>query len=216
MDGSEMTTQGQTAQPPRAGRLLWFTMVAALAGAAIMFCAVLPAEYGFDPTGVGQLTGLTRIAAAAPETVAAVAPSGEGAAARVYASPYRTHVVDIPLPPDGELEYKVQMKAGDTLVYSWEVEGFENPEWFYYDFHGESWPRPEGEKAKIAEYAQKIGVKDSGSLIAPFEGVHGWFLQNQGGKPVVVHLRLSGFYDLVPPGEYGNEEGINPVAPGKS
>jgi hypothetical protein len=166
-----------------------------------MFCAVLPAEYGFDPTGFGRLTGLTRIAAAEPETVAAVVPTGEGAAARSYGAAFRTDVIDIPLPPDGELEYKVQMKPGDTLVYSWEVEGFENPEWFYYDFHGETWPRPEGEKAKVAEYEKKVGVKASGSLIAPFEGVHGWYLQNQGGKPVVVHLKLSGFYELILPGE---------------
>jgi hypothetical protein len=25
-----------------------------------------------------------------------------------------------------------------------------------------------------------------------------------------VHLKLSGFYELVPPGEYGNEGGITP------
>jgi hypothetical protein len=211
-----MAAEAQIAQPPKARRLLWFTLIAATLAAAIMFCAVLPAEYGFDPTGFGRATGLTRIAAAEPETVAAVAPAGEGAAARYYEAVFRTDTIEIPLPADGELEYKVQMKPGGTLVYSWDVEGFENPEWFYYDFHGENWPRPKDEKAKIAEYAQKTGVKASGSLIAPFEGVHGWYLQNQGGKPVTVHLKLSGFYDLIPPGDYGNLEGIKPANPGKS
>ena len=211
-----MTAEGQTAEPPRAGRLIWFTLLAATLAAAIMFCAFLPAEYGFDPTGFGRLTGLTKIAAAEPETVAAVAPAGEGAAARSYTAGFRTDSIDIPLPPDGELEYKVMMQPGATLIYSWDVTGFENPEWFYYDFHGETWPRPEGEKAKIAEYAQKTGVKASGSLIAPFQGVHGWYLQNQGGTPIVVHLKLSGFYELIPPGEYGNLEGIKAPDSGKS
>ena len=37
-----------------------------------------------------------------------------------------------------------------------------------------------------------------------------------GGTPIVVHLKLSGFYELVPPGEYGNLEGIKAPEPGKS
>jgi hypothetical protein len=198
-------------------RLVVLTLTAALVATAITFLAFLPAEYGYDPTGFGQLTGLNKIAAAEPVTVAAVAPAaaGGGTAARAANVAYRSDMIDIPLPPDGELEYKVQMKPGDSLVYSWDVEGFENPEWFYYDFHGETWPRPDGEKAKIAEYEQKTGVKSSGSLIAPFQGVHGWYLQNQGGKPVTVHLRMSGFYQLVPPGEYGNVEGIEAPATAK-
>jgi hypothetical protein len=201
--------------PPR--RVLLLTSIAAVVATAVTFLAFLPAEYGYDPSGFGQLTGLNKIAAAEPVTVAAVAPAaaGGGTAARAASVAYRSDTIDIPLPPDGELEYKVQMKPGDSLVYSWDVEGFENQEWFYYDFHGETWPRPEGEKAKIAEYEQKTGVKSSGSLIAPFEGVHGWYLQNQGGKPVTVHLRMSGFYQLVPPGEYGNLEGIEVPASAK-
>ena len=198
-------------------RLMLLTATAAVLATAITFLAFLPAEYGYDPTGFGQLTGLNKIAAAEPVTVAAVAPAaaGGGTAMRAASVAYRSDSIDIPLPPDGELEYKVQMKPGDSLVYSWDVEGFENQEWFYYDFHGETWPRAEGEKANIAEYEQKTGVKSSGSLIAPFEGVHGWYLQNQGGKPVTVHLKMSGFYQLVPPGEYGNLEGIQAPAAAK-
>jgi hypothetical protein len=41
--------------------------------------------------------------------------------------------------------------------------------------------------------------------------VHGWYLQNQSVKPVVVTLEVSGFYELVPPGESGNMAGIEPV-----
>jgi hypothetical protein len=35
-----------------------------------------------------------------------------------------------------------------------------------------------------------------GSLIAPFAGIHGWFLQNQEGESIVVTVRMSGFYEL--------------------
>jgi hypothetical protein len=212
-----MTIESPAAINVAPRRVVVLTLVAAVVATAITFLAFLPAEYGYDPTGFGQLTGLNRIAAAQPVTVAAVAPAaaGGGTAARAASVAYRSDSIDIALPPDGELEYKVQMKSGDSLVYSWDVEGFENREWFYYDFHGETWPRPEGEKAKIAEYEQKTGVNSSGSLIAPFEGVHGWYLQNQGGKPVTVHLKMSGFYQLIPPGEYGNLEGIQASAAAK-
>ena len=65
-------------------------------------------------------------------------------------------------------------------------------------------------KPTVTEYLQTLGLSSSGSLVAPFEGVHGWYLQNQSDKPVAVHLKVSGFYELVPPGEYGNLDGIKP------
>ena len=112
-----------------------------------------------------------------------------------------------------DLEYKVQMKPGATLTYSWNVTGDEaHPDWFYFDFHGESRPIPEGQtQPTVVEYLQATGIKSSGSLIAPFQGIHGWYLQNQSDKEVVVNLRLSGFYELVPAGEPGNLEGIEPL-----
>jgi hypothetical protein len=52
--------------------------------------------------------------------------------------------------------------------------------------------------------------------VAPFEGIHGWYFQNQSDKALTVHLKLSGFYDLIPPGEYGNEAKIEPQGDRKS
>ena len=132
------------------------------------------------------------------------------------AAQIRSDRIDIPLqtadvgPEGSELEYKVRMKAGDSLVYSWTVSGIANPEEFYSDFHGETPadPKSPGSTAKVVEYRQATGVASNGVLIAPIQGVHGWYLQNQSVKPVIVHLKLSGFYELVPPGEYGNEAGI--------
>ena len=62
----------------------------------------------------------------------------------------------------------------------------------YYDFHGE----PPDEPKKSQSYATGTGNKMNGSLIAPFAGIHGWFLQNQEGEPIVVTVRMSGFYEL--------------------
>src|SRR4051812_33796466 len=116
-----MAAQDTTPIAVPSRRLVIFTAAAAVVATVVMFGFVLPAEYGYDPTGFGRLTGLTNIAASAPETVAAVAPTGGGTAARAASVAFRTDTIDIPLPPDGELEYKVQMKAGDSIVYSWDV-----------------------------------------------------------------------------------------------
>ena len=119
--------------------------------------------------------------------------------ARFYSSELRSDTVEIKLAAPGgrdrrdELEWKVRMKAGDTLVYSWTVQL--PADQFYFDFHGESDPTP---KVKAVSYRKDMGNADNGSMVAPFDGIHGWYLQNQSDKPVVVHLRISGFYEMRP------------------
>jgi hypothetical protein len=172
--------------------------VSLVVAAVIVFCIVLPAEFHLDPTGFGTLTGLMALSAPPPveplaaEGLGSTAP--EGAPARAYGVPFRTDEVMIPLGVDEELEYKVRMQTGGTLVYSWEVDnGF-----VYYDFHGERFEDP----ATAHSYAGDITDRLNGSLVAPFAGTHGWFLQNQEDHPVVVRLRMSGYYELreLPPG----------------
>ncbi len=208
-----MSHEGQAPHLPRPRKLMFLSFAALFAATLLVFCFVLPAEYGFDLTGFGRLSGLNRIAEADEPEIAVLAPaSGTDKVAHSYAAAYRTNFIDIIIPGgDGELEYKVHMKNGAALVYSWNVEGYEREDLFYYDFHSENWPRAEGEKQRVAEYEQQTGVAANGALIAPFDGVHGWYLQNQGTKPVTVHLRISGFYNLIAPGEYGNLEGILPA-----
>jgi hypothetical protein len=160
--------------------------------AVIVVCFVLPAEFHIDPTRLGQKMGLMAISQPVPVDTPAstqlASSTAPGNPARSYGIPFRSDTVDIPMKPDGELEYKVKMQPGGTLVYSWSA----NKGMVYYDFHGE---RPED-----PEHAQSYGegtVKEmNGSLIAPFAGIHGWFLQSQEGEPIVVRLKMSGFYEL--------------------
>ncbi len=60
----------------------------------------------------------------------------------------------------------------------------------------------------VATYKQATGAHANGALTAPFDGVHGWYLQNQSEGAVVVKIRLSGFYELIECCEVGNEAGI--------
>ena len=206
-----MTIEGRTDRPPSKARLGLITAGALVAASVILVGFVLPAEFHTDPTGFGRATGLLKLGTPQPKTET-VAAAATVAPTRDYPVAYRTNVVEIPLAAGGdaqrkdELEYKVRMKAGDSFVYAWSVP-VADPNAFYYDFHGET-PAAGAAPAKVVEYKQATGTAGNGTLIAPIPGVHGWYLQNQSDKPVVVKLRLSGFYELVPPGQYGNEAGI--------
>jgi len=182
---------------PSAGGLLLRVAIAAVVGAVLTVCVIMPAEYRKDPTGFGKLTGL--IALSTP-TVAKepVAPADAAKAtttpalttnAWFYPTEYRTDTVKIPLGPDGEIEYKVAMKAGEAMVYSWSV----NRESVYYDFHGE----PSNDPKHATRYREEQeNTKGNGAFVAQFEGIHGWFWLNLSGKPIVVTLKMSGFYQL--------------------
>ena len=108
-----------------------------------------------------------------------------------------------------ELEYKVRMKQGATLIYEWEALGAQNQNDIHFDFHGHTTPSAQSsEEMTVAAYKQAYGLKASGALTAPFDGIQGWQFSNGGDKPVVIGVKLTGFYELVPPGEPGNEARI--------
>lgn len=219
-----MADEGHIPNPPSKGRLGLLTVAALVVASLIFLLFVGPAEYQFDPTGFGKATGLARLGATADpaaEVVAAPAPKGDTSQAHYYPAAWRTDTIDIPLAAGGdfdrkdELEYKVRMKAGDSMVYAWTVDGLANPEEFYFDFHGETPAGPTNPKSVVAEYRQATGSSSNGVMIAQIPGVHGWYLQNQSEKPVTVRLKIAGFYELVPPGEYGNEAGIEARKPAR-
>lgn len=197
-------------QPMPRGRLIAATLGALVLAALIVLGAILPAEFNRDPLGLGKLSGLSRLWAPEDQKVDA---TGGVARARDYDTPFRSDVIEIPLGGflDGveksELEYKVRMKKDATLIYAWEVIGTAEPRDFHFDQHGHTTPVP-GQPMSVATYRQAFGLKQQGALTAPFDGIQGWQFSNSSEKPVVVRLRLSGFYDLIPAGQPGNEAGI--------
>jgi hypothetical protein len=196
--------------PMRKGRLILATLGALALAALVVLGAILPAEFNQDPLGMGRLTGLSRLWAPQDQQVEV---SRGAARAREYDIPFRTDVVEIPLgdflagADKSELEYKVRMKKDATLIYAWEVTGTREPRDFHFDQHGHTTPTP-GQPMSVATYRQAFGLKQQGALTAPFDGIQGWQFSNSSEKPVVVRLRLAGFYELIPAGQPGNEAGI--------
>jgi hypothetical protein len=190
-------------------------MLAITAGALavatlIVFGAILPAEFNWDPLGLGRMTGLDRLRG--PRQVAFDTSASSVPLAREYPTGFRSDTIEIPLRRDAdpaggdELEYKVRMHEGATLIYEWSVPNIPNPEEFYSEFHGHTMTSTT--EMTVATYKKSTGTSANGALTAPFEGIHGWYFQNQSVNPVVVRVRLSGFYELIAPGETGNEAGI--------
>jgi hypothetical protein len=182
-----------------------------LGGALIVLGFIMPSEFHSDPLGIGKLTGVARLWA--PPEVTIDANSASGPLARESETPPRSDVIEIPLTDflggakGSELEYKVAMKKGASLIYEWEVIGAKNPDDVAYDFHGHTTPEP-GKSMEVATYKQARGLKQAGSLTAPFDGIQGWQFSNFAEGPVVIRVKLTGFYELVPAGKEGNLAGI--------
>jgi hypothetical protein len=179
--------------------------------------AVLPVEFGRDPLSIGRLTGLDKLRDH-PEEIAFEGDSGS-AVAHTYDSPFRTDVIEIPLGYPGggvgpySLEYKVAMRTGDALLYEWEVIGLAEDERLEFDFHGHTLPDKRDTPIVVATYQKGAAIKQRGSLVAPFAGIHGWYFANRSPKPVTVRLKVSGAYELIAPGQDGNELGLVPTQP---
>ncbi len=180
---------------PSRRTLSWILAGSLVAASLIVLGVILPAEFHVDPLGFGRATGLLHLSGPREVRVQPSALAGSDAPAHFYSSPFRTDSIDIRLAAGGdpergdELEWKVRMQVNDTLIYAWNTEA--PADQFYFDFHGQSDPTPE---VKVLSYREGFGNASNGALTASFAGIHGWYLQNQSEHPVVVHLKLSGFY----------------------
>ena len=114
---------------------------------------------------------------------------------REYSADYRTDVVDIPLAPFGELEYKLGLNQGDSIFYQWDAVDLKDPEMLYAEFHGHT--EPVNNVGDLMYYRKATGATERGTLVAPFSGIHGWYLRNDGEEPIVVRLKVAGFYELL-------------------
>lgn len=177
--------------PPAAptGRLVVATVIALVAATILLVVAVLPAEYGVDPTGLGERLGLT--AMAAPGEVVELTSMSE--TANTTESPlldapraWNEDSVSYTLPPGGWVEYKFALGQGATFLYGWEATA---PVTF--DFHTE----PVGTGAAGSEsFSQGSASGENGSYRAPYSGYHGWYWLNEGDAPVEITLSAAGYF----------------------
>jgi hypothetical protein len=164
------------------------TLFATLAAAAVLLVVVvLPAEYQLDPTGLGRLLGLDRLRGEGAEG-SVYLPEAEAGVATEHDESFRTETVTVPIGAREEIEYKVSMGAGSTVVFSWRTDRGE----LYADFHAEPFNDLNDQPIR---YHERAGVNAGhGTLRAPFAGHHGWYWRNENDFPVTITLQVAGYF----------------------
>lgn len=204
---------------PSSTQLLRSTAIAAAIAAVLLVTAVLPAEHGIDPTGLGRVLGLTQmgeIKVQLQEEAEADRPGAQGAApdgkqsfdleaigtllAGLVVSPAAAQTLPVQIAQAAQSDtVKVTLKPGEGA----EVKAVMTKDarltysWkseggtVNHDTHGE----PTGNPNATHSYKKGRGVAgDDGVLTAAFDGHHGWFWRNRGDVPVTVTLTASGAY----------------------
>ena len=187
-----MTTEGELTL--EAKQRLAVAAGAALLGAGLVLVMfVLPAEYGVDPLGTGARLGLTALGETGKqiEALEAAAPTTAEATTIVVGqdSAFKEETVDFAIAPRQGMEYKYRLDKGEALLYSWKATGPVNVE-----FHAEPDGAPRG-YAQTYEKGDRL-ASASGTLTAPFNGIHGWYWENTTDQPITVTLTSAGYYNL--------------------
>jgi hypothetical protein len=192
------------AELPTTGKLLLSTAAAALVATLLLVTAILPAEYGVDPTGIGRILGLTQmgeikaaLAAEAMPPAGAQPPAIETSPAdpeestAESASPRLQHTMSVALKPGQAAEIKLAMRKDARVLFEWSTAG--GP--VNYDAHGDPADAPKGFYHGYGKGRNETG--QSGELQAAFDGTHGWFWRNRSDAEVTITLNTNGEYEAI-------------------
>ena len=208
-----MSSQPTPGGSPPSGRRIALSVLGALAVAGVVLVtAVLPAEYGIDPTGIGGALGFTELNSQPTRTLTIKDVLGGNETVReveipafnepvplpnpaIHQSedrPIQTRTITLTLAAGEQTEVKTVLKTNKVIVYHWKSEG--GPA--YCDLHGHD---PAAGQDFFVRYRedQEGATEVTGSLVAPFDGEHGWFWLNINEVPITITLTVTGFFDDV-------------------
>ena len=166
---------------------------ALLAAGLILVMFILPAEFGVDPLGTGARVGLMDLGLTgqqveALEQAAATGDAGQATLIMPQERTFQTETVEFAVGPREGIEYKYRLDKGEALLYSWRT-----PAPVAFEFHAE----PDGAPRGYAQtYEKSQASQASGTLTAPFSGIHGWYWENLSDQPITVTLTTAGYYNL--------------------
>jgi hypothetical protein len=197
-------------QAPSGQRIALSVGVALVIAALVLVVAVLPAEYGIDPTGIGKALGLTELNAPASRTIEVrdvlggnervrevevpafnePVPLPNPAVHQAEDRPIQTRTMTLTLEEGQQTEIKTVLRESKVIVYHWQTDGG----LVYSDLHGHD---PAAGQEFFVRYRedQEGATEATGSLVAPFAGEHGWYWLNIHDGPVTITLTVTGFYD---------------------
>ena len=179
---------------PTSSQLLKSTMVAIGVGCTLLILVVLPAEYGTDPTGVGELLGLKKMGEIKTRLKQDFLKENIGAKDELMVESEtgkeNQDVMEFVIAPDEAIEIKLEMKKGSIAKYNWTTKnGGLN-----YNLHGDG---HKGSQKSISYKKGRMTSSDSGEFKSEFDGYHGWFWRNRNNESVTVTLETIGDYILI-------------------
>lgn len=169
---------------------LKLTAIAFSLAVAALIALILPAEYGVDPTGFGQSSGLVKLYQAPDNSAQVAEPAVSSTSSLVVSQPSlivsQKEAVLVNVPAGRGVEYKLTVGKFEKITYEW-IAGND----LYFDLHGE----PKGDTTGYFEsYAIATATKMKGQFVTPFEGSHGWYWKNKTDKPIQVQLTFEGSF----------------------
>ena len=195
-------------ESPAGKRIALSALLAGLVALLVLVTVVLPAEYGVDPTGFGSVIGVTQMSQPT-RTIQIVDVVGGNESIREAeipdfgepvplpnpeihqdsAQPAREKTFQIVIPAERQTEVKTVLLNSKMIAYSWQVDRGT----IYSDFHGHDPALGNDFWVRYKEHQESGGA--NGSLVAPFDGEHGWFWLNYNDFPVTVTLTVTGFFE---------------------
>jgi len=182
---------------PTSTELLKSTIIALFIAGALLICIVLPAEYGTDPTGVGEFLGLKKMgeikvslekeALNDNQNFDEYISTNEEIRQRFETSKGYKDVKEFVIAPDDAIEIKLEMEKGSIAKYRWNTKsGGLN-----YNLHGDGY---KGSQKSTTYKKGRMTSSDNGEFKAEFDGYHGWFWRNRNSEIVTVILETDGEY----------------------
>jgi hypothetical protein len=97
----------------------------------------------------------------------------------------RRDSLTVTIAPIKRIEVKLEMKKGQKADFEWRTDGAE----VSYNLHAEV---PSDPSIRAHVYSRGASTGEKGSVVAVFDGVHGWAWRNTSDKPVTVTVKASG------------------------
>ncbi len=214
------------AELPSSRQLIRSTIIALVAAGALLTTTVLPAEYGIDPTGIGNLLGLTQMgrtktvlaAEAATDAGVAAAPSVAAPIASPVTAPVAPPVAQSVAPPAASPpaaepaapaapgkrdEMTLTLRPGQAAEVKLDMRQGDKVDFSWQISGGAVNFDTHGDPVKAPRdfyhgYGKGRDAQgDKGTLQAAFDGQHGWFWRNRGKADVSVTLKTQGQYSAI-------------------
>ncbi|MFT6387004.1 MAG: hypothetical protein ACJAUP_000374 [Cellvibrionaceae bacterium] len=205
---------------PSTSKLIKSTVIALVVAGVLLVAVVMPSEYGIDPTGLGEISGLKRMGeikvSLAKEAETAVEKSAKTTRFEVTIADAEptTAVAEVEepvveaLPPapavipnnkayqHHEITFSLAPDEGTEVKVTMAKGAKVDYIWetnggkSNFDVHGDS------KKLKISyhPYYKGSDSKREGTLEAAFDGGHGWFWRNRTNNTLTITIKTTGEY----------------------